>query len=297
MIRTAILVNPTSGKGRSAKNAPVAMQRLREHGMDVAVLEAGSAEGSVELAKQAIADGVEALIACGGDGTVHCALQAVAGSDATLGIIPVGTGDDIARALGIPRDDVRKAVDVIADGRTREIDYGLVRAADGTEQAFLAVVSAGFDSEVNHRANRMKWPTGQSRYLVATFAELGVYKGVDFTITVDGETTTTPGMMLAIGNGTSYGGGMLICPRAEFDDGQLDLTFLTKTSKATFIKTFPSVFKGTHVNHPSVNTMRGAQVHVEAEGQRAYADGEYVGPLPIDVEVVPRGLKVFAPVD
>lgn len=295
MIRTAILVNPTSGKGRSAKNAPIAIDRLRDHGIDVTVLEGASAEDSVHLAQDAVAGGVQTLVACGGDGTVHCALQAVAGSDTALGIIPVGTGDDIARALGIPRDDPGKAADIIAEGHTRQIDYGIVRAADGTKRAFLAIVSAGFDSEVNSRANRMKWPTGQSRYLVATFAELGVYKAADFTITLDGETTTMPGMMLAIGNGSSYGGGMLVCPNAQLDDGQFDLTFLTKTSKATFIKTFPKVFKGTHVDHPSVRTMRGSTVRVEADGQSAYADGEYVGPLPVDVEIVPRGLTVFAP--
>lgn len=296
MLKTAILINPTSGKGRSGKNAPIAVRRLRDLGVEVAVLEGGSAEGSLQLARQAVADGVDSLIACGGDGTVHCALQAVYGTDVTLGIIPVGTGDDIARAIGLPRDDPAKAAEVIAAGRTRHIDYAVINAADGTERAFLAVMSAGFDSEVTARANAMSWPTGSSRYLVATIAELGVYKPADFTITVDGQTTSGAGMMLAIGNGSSYGGGMYVCPKAVLDDGQLDLTFLTKTSKATFLKTFPSVFKGTHINHPSVRTLRGAEIHVEAPGQTAYADGELVGPLPVDVRVVPQGLKVFAPV-
>lgn len=295
--RTAILVNPTSGKGRSAKNAPIAVECLREQGVDVTVLQADSAQGSLELAQDAVSSGLDALIACGGDGTVHLALQAVRGTEVTLGIVPVGTGDDIARALAIPRDDPRKAADVIAAGRTRQIDYGMIHAADGTSRAFLAVMSAGFDSEVTERANTMKWPTGQSRYLVATFAELRVFHAASFTITVDDQTISQPGMMLAIGNGSSYGGGMYVCPNASLDDGQLDLTFLTETSKFTFLKTFPSVFKGTHVNHPSVRTMRGSRIRVEAADQTAYADGERVGPLPVDVEVVPAGLKVFAPVD
>lgn len=296
MLNAAILINPTSGKGRSAKNAPVAVERLRSKGVNVAVLEGGSAEGSLQLANQAVADGVEALIACGGDGTVHCALQAVAGTDVTLGIIPVGTGDDIARALGLPLNDVTAAADVIADGRVRHVDYGLIDAADGAQRAFLAVMSAGFDSEVTERANNLKWPTGSSRYLVATVAELGVYKPVEFRITVDGHTTTAEGMMLAVGNGSSYGGGMFVCPRALPDDGQLDLTFLTRTNTVTFLRTFPKVFKGTHIHHSSVRTMRGSELHIEAQGQTAYADGERVGPLPVDVRVVPRGLKVFAPV-
>lgn len=296
MLNAAILVNPTSGKGRSGKNAPQVIQRLRDRGMQIAVLEGGSAEGSLDLARRAVAEGAEALIACGGDGTVHFALQAVAGSETTLGIIPTGTGDDIARALGLPMKDPLAAADVIADGRTRTVDYATVTAADGTQRAFLAVMSAGFDSEVTERANNLKWPTGSSRYPVATIAELGVYRPVEFTITVDGVRTSEMGMMLAIGNGSSYGGGMFVCPNADLQDGQLDLTFLTKTNLLTFLRTFPKVFKGTHIHHPSVRTMRGSTIHVEAEGQTAYADGERVGPLPVDVGVVPNGLRVFASV-
>lgn len=264
--------------------------------MQLAVLEGGSAEGSLDLARRAVAEGAQALIACGGDGTVHFALQAVAGSDTALGIIPMGTGNDIARSVGLPMKDPLAAADVIADGRTRMVDYGTVAAADGSERAFLAVMSAGFDSEVNARANSMKWPTGSSRYLMATMAELGVYRPVEFRITVDGVQTSEPGMMLAIGNGPSYGGGMFVCPNADLDDAKLDLTFLTKTNRATFLTIFPRVFKGTHIHHPSVRSLRGATIRVEAQGQTAFADGERVGPLPVDVGVVPRGLRVFASV-
>lgn len=295
MLNAAILINPTSGKGRSAKNAPVAVSRLRERGVDVTVLQGSDASQSIELGRRAVADGLDALIACGGDGTVHCALQAVYGSDAALGIIPVGTGDDIARALGLPRKDAAAAADVIAEGRTRLVDYAVVQCADGTRRAFLAVMSAGFDSEVNERANTMRWPTGTSRYLFATLAELGVFRPTEFTITVDGDTLRQEGMLVAVGNGSSYGGGMYVCPRAYLDDGVLDLTFLTRTSKLTFLTTFPRVFTGTHVDHSSVRTLRGSRVRIEAAGQTAYADGERVGPLPVDVEVVPHGLRVFAP--
>ena len=296
MLNAAILINPTSGKGRSAKHAPLAVQRLRSRGVQVTELTGDNSQGSLALAQQAVADGIDALIACGGDGTVHCALQAVAGTDVTLGIIPLGTGDDIARTLDLPRNDVQAAADVIADGRTRQVDYGMVRSSDGVDKAFLAVMSAGFDSEVTERANTMTWPTGTSRYLIATLAELRVFQPAPFQITVDGQTLRSEGMMLAIGNGSSYGGGMYVCPTAIPDDGLLDLTFLTRTSKLTFLRIFPRVFKGSHIHHPSVRTLRGASLHIEAPGQTAYADGERVGPLPVDVDVVPRGLRVFASV-
>lgn len=296
MLNAAILINPTSGKGRSAKNAPRAVQRLRDRGVQVTELTSDSAQGSLTLAQQAVADGIDTLIACGGDGTVHCALQAVAGTDVTLGIIPLGTGDDIARTLDLPRNDVQAAADVIADGRTRQVDYAVVRSSDGVKKAFLAVMSAGFDSEVTERANTMTWPTGTSRYLIATLAELRVFQPAPFEITVDGQTLRSEGMMLAVGNGSSYGGGMYVCPTAIPDDGLLDLTFLTRTSKLTFLRIFPRVFKGTHIHEASVRTLRGEKLHIEAPGQTAYADGERVGPLPVDVEVVPRGLRVFASV-
>lgn len=295
MLNAAILINPTSGKGRGGKNAPAAVARLRARGVRVSELVGASGEQSLALARAAVADGIDALIACGGDGTVHCALQAVAGTDVPLGIIPVGTGDDIARALDLPLNDVVAAADVIADGGTRQVDYGVVTTSDASSAAFLAVLSAGFDSEVTERANNLKWPTGSSRYLVATMTELAVYKPVEFTITVDDRVLVREAMMLAVGNGSSYGGAMLVCPGAVVDDGLFDLTFLTKTSKLTFLRTFPGVFKGTHVNSPSVLTMRGRSVHVEAPGQTAYADGERVGPLPMDVALVASGLKVFAP--
>ena len=293
MLNAAILINPTSGKGRGGKNGPIAVARLRHQGVRVTELVGRDWQHSRDLASQSVADGIEALIACGGDGTVHCALQAVAGTQTTLGIIPAGTGDDIARALGLPLGDVVAAADVIAGGRTRNVDYGLVTTADGHQAAFLAVLSAGFDSEVTERANTMKWPTGSSRYLLATMAELAVFTPVEFAITVDGERTVGEGMMLAIGNGSSYGAGMFVCPSAQVDDGVFDLTFLTRTSKLTFLRTFPGVFKGTHVNSPSVLTMRGSSVHVEAAGQTAYADGERVGRLPLDATLVPLGLNVF----
>jgi hypothetical protein len=136
VLKAAILINPTSGKGRSAKNAPRAVARLRERGVDVTALQADSADASLKLAHEAVAGGVDALIACGGDGTVHLALQAVYGTDTALGIIPVGTGDDIARGLDLPRDDPAAAADVIADGRTRMVDYAVINA-DGRHRARL----------------------------------------------------------------------------------------------------------------------------------------------------------------
>lgn len=291
-----MLINPTSGKGRGGKNAPIAAGRLRERGLIVTELVGGSAQESAALARKAVQEGTDALVVCGGDGTIHQAVQVLAGTDVPLGIIPLGTGDDNARTLKLPLKDVIGAADIVADGRTRTVDLGHVNLADGTEHYFLAVLSIGFDSEVNERANEMTWPSGQARYLRATIATLRDFKPVTFTMTLDGQHRETEAMLISFGNGISYGGGMKICPDAKLDDGLLDVTELGAVSKFTFLKSFPGVFKGTHTKSEFVTQHLIKTAFVEAPGQIAYADGERLGPVPANIEVRPLALRVLASV-
>lgn len=293
--KIAMLVNPTSGGGKGAKNAPIAARRLRERGIQVTELTGGSAEESLKLAHTAIREGADALVACGGDGTLNLALQAVAETQVPLGLIPVGTGDDNARTLNLPRKDPAAAADVIADGRTKQIDCGLLEVADGSSRYFMGIMSVGFDSEVNERANRMTWPHGQARYLIATAAELRVFKPIPFAITIDGATIDQTAMLVAIGNGISYGGGMKICPDAIQDDSLLDMTVLGAVSKFKFLRDFPGVFKGTHVKDDSVTQHRFSKATIDAAGQVAYADGERIGEVPATVTIKPGAVHVYAP--
>lgn len=293
--KIAMLVNPTSGQGRGGKNAPAVARRLREHGLQVTELAGGSAAESESLARAALREGAHALIACGGDGTVNLALQAVAGTDVPFGIIPVGTGDDNARGLGIPHDDLDTACRAIIDGHTRLIDCGKVKTADGNERFFLGVLSIGFDSNVNERANDMSWPSGKAKYLIATLLELGVFKPVPFTMTFDNEDIKQDAMLVAVGNGISYGGGMKICPTAKHDDGLLDATILGSVNKLKFVTSFADVFKGTHVKQPFVTQQRFEHALIDAPNQTVYADGERVGPAPAEIEVVKSALNVFVP--
>lgn len=295
--RVALLINPTSGKGRGGKNAPIAARRLRERGLVVSEIIGASSEESAALARVAVREGADALIACGGDGTIHQAIQAVAGTDIPLGIIPVGTGDDNARTLGLPLKDVEAAADVIADGRTRTIDLGHVTTADGASEYFMSVLSVGFDSMCNERANRMTWPHGTARYMIAMVAELSVFKPLPFTMTLDGQLRETTAMLVAFGNGISYGAGMKVCPDAKLDDGLLDVTELSAVSKLTFLRAFPSVFKGTHTeNTDFVKQHVVKSATVDAPGQIAYADGERIGAVPATIESRPAALKIFSPV-
>lgn len=291
--KVAVLLNPASGKGASAGRAAMLRQGFERRGVAVDVITGDSAQHAEDLARQAVADGIDALIAAGGDGTLNTALQAVALTGTPLGIVPLGTGNDNARLLGLPRKDPEAAIDVACRFRPRTVDVASVTTADGRRRFFLGVLSAGFDSLVTERANQLSWPKGDARYIVAMLAELRVFTPCDFTITIDGEVLHGRGMLAAVGNGVSYGGGMRVCEGALIDDGLLHLTWLHDSSKAHFVRTFPSVFKGTHLDDPSVSQHTGRRIRIEAPGQLAYADGDRMGELPIDIEVHPDGLRVL----
>ena len=252
------------------------------------------AEGAQRLGREAVARGVGALVAVGGDGMIHLALQCVAGTSTPLGAVPAGTGNDFATLLGLPIHDPVAAADVIVEGVVRSVDAA--RLSYGDEgRWFAGVMSSGFDSAVNERANRMRWPKGKSRYNLAIVAELGVFSPLPFTVTVDGETFEREAMLVAVGNGVSYGGGMKVCPGAEIDDGLLHVTVLGKVSKPEFLRVFPRVYKGTHITHPAVEVLVGREIRLSAPGAISYADGERVAPLPVTATCVPGALRMLVP--
>ena len=205
------------------------------------------------MVRNRVAAGVDAVVALGGDGLVNIALQVVAGTAVPLGVVPAGTGNDIARSLGLSLTDPLAAVDHLANGEARQVDLGRVAG-----RWFGGVLGAGFDSMVNERANRMSWPRGRARYNIAMLAELRTFRPVPFELILDDEAWVTEAMLVAVGNGASYGGGMRVCPDASLEDGLLDITVLGPISKLEFIRVFPSVYKGTHVRHRAVTVKRAA---------------------------------------
>lgn len=291
MARTiALLTNPTSGKGRGRRTAAIALPRLTEAGFEVQELVGRDADEALDLARKAVADGVENLVVVGGDGMVHVAVQALACTGTNLGVIPAGTGNDVARYLGIPRADPQQAADVVVGSRVRTID--LARTS-GTY--FVTVLASGFDSKVNERANAMSWPRGQSRYSLATLAELRVFEPLPYVIELDGVERRLDAMLVAVGNGESFGGGLRITHGASLDDGLLDVVIIGPMSKARLVRVYPMLFSGKHVGIPEYEHHRVRSVTVAAPGISAYADGERIGSLPLTVDVVPRALRVLVP--
>ena len=284
----ALLTNPTAGKGRGMRARDAALNRLRAAGRDVLAMEGRDADETLDLARQAVADGIESLVVVGGDGMVHLGVQAVAGTGTPLGIVACGTGNDVARYFDLPRKDPAAAAERVLSGSPRIIDL----ARSGTKY-FTTVLAAGFDAVVNERANKMSWPKGQMRYNIATIAELRVFEPLPYTLELDGRAVSMDAMLVAVGNGPSFGGGLRITEGAVLDDGLLDVVIIRPMSKGALIRTYPKLFKGTHVTHPKYEHHRVRSVTVTAPGIVSYADGERFGSLPLTVECAPGALSVL----
>jgi len=285
----ALLTNPTAGKGRGARARDAALPRLRDAGFVVRNLAGRDADEALDLARQCVADEVEALVVVGGDGMVHLAVQALADTGIGLGIIPAGTGNDVARYFDIPRKDAVAAADRVIASAPRTVDL----ARSGAKY-FVTVLAAGFDAIVNERANRMTWPKGQMRYNLATLAELRVFEPLPYTIELDGQERRLDAMLVAVGNGPSFGGGLRITEGAVLDDGMLDVVIINPMSKTGLVRTYPKLFKGTHVTHPQYEHHLARSVTVAAPGIVSYADGERFGELPLTIECAPGALTVLA---
>jgi len=284
----ALLTNPTAGKGRGGRARGAVLERLRGAGLVVRDLSGRDADEALDLARAAVADGVESLVVLGGDGMVHLGVQAVAGSGLPLGIVPAGTGNDVARYFDLPRKDPVAAADRVIAGKTREVD--LARAGD---KYFATVLCAGFDAMVNERANRMTWPKGQMRYNLATLSELRVFRPLPYTLELDGKQLKLDAMMVSVGNGPSFGGGLRIAEGALLDDGLLDVVIIKPMSRTSLVRTYPKLFKGTHVTHPQYEHHLVRTVTIAAPGITTYADGERFGDLPLTVRCAPGALIVY----
>ncbi len=267
---------------------------LCERSFDALVTATSGALGAPSVHSGAAPD---ALVVVGGDGMVSLGVGLVARRGIPLGIVPTGTGNDMARGLGIAIGDADAAIADLhsALGRAaRTIDAGLITRPDGSERWFACVFSGGFDAIVNERANRMRWPRGRSRYTVALLRELVTLRPIRYRLELDGVASDRLAMLVAVGNNSSFGGGMRVAPGAMLDDGLFDVVTLDPVGRIALLRIFPSVFSGEHVRDPRVTVVRAARVWISAPDVAAYADGERVGPFPLALEVVPGALTVLA---
>lgn len=293
----AVLVNPASGRGSGAHSGRVALERLRSRGADTLVYEGTTGDETAAVARRAVGEGPEVLVVAGGDGTVSAVLPPLLGSGIPLAVIPGGTGNDLARQHGIPLGDAAAAADIALDGPRRTVDTGTVTTDDGTVRHFATVLCAGLDSLTNERTNRMRWPTGSARYRIAVYLEWLRLRRFGYVLDpVGAPTLEQDGYLLAVGLTRTYGGGVPICPAADPADGLLDVTLVQAIGRWKILAFDALVKAGTHVERPQVTTLRAPAVRLAApSGLVAYADGEYVGRLPVLVEARRAALTLCVP--
>ncbi len=299
---TVVFVNPAARKGRSSTRTARALDALVRQSGPTSALRVVGASSVAELRAEAAAAvdlGVGRIVVIGGDGLAHHVVQAVAGSTTVLGIIPVGTGNDFAAALGLPREPSEAAR--VALGPDRCLD--LLRRGSTWG---LSVATTGFAAAVNERAEAMSWPRGASRYSIATMLELPRLAPTELVLRL--ETDGVEGAiehrvrasLVAVGNTASFGGGMQICPAADPTDGLVDITVIDAVGRLELMAHFRRVFRGTHVNHPAVSVYRATAITVQSVGEDKIsmrADGEAWGELPCRIEAVPAALRIAAPAD
>ena len=276
-----IAINPTSGHGRGAVFGERVISFFAGRDLPYQVFSAPSAKELRRVIESHLSNqSCEGIISVGGDGLAHLILQIAVPRNLPFAIVPAGTGNDIVRSLGFSLTEIERYLEQVVSSAPRSIDLGNVDS-----EWFAAILSTGFDSVVNERANALTWPRGPQRYNVAIALELPKFKPLEYHITTDTETFSTEAMLIAIGNGRSYGGGMLVCPHAQINDGLFDVMILEPVSKFEFLKVFPKVFSGSHITHPAVRTFRTKKISLHADAI-AYADGERIGPAPISAECV-----------
>lgn len=286
----ALIVNPSAGGGRAGRCLPEVQQRLTALGLAHHAEFTRSLDHARALAKEAVAAG-ETAVAFGGDGLVGAVAGALSGSDGVLGVLPGGRGNDFVRMLGIPPTAVA-ACDVLHTGTVRKLDLGEVNALP-----YVGIASCGFDSVANRIANETRIVRGKLVYAYGLIRALVTWKPATFTIELDGgEPRVVTGYSVAAANSKFFGAGMMLAPDASLRDGQLEIVTIGDVSRLRFLLHAPRVARGTHVQLPNVDVVRGSQVTISASRPfTMYADGDPIGDLPVTVRVRPGAVSAIVP--
>jgi diacylglycerol kinase (ATP) len=286
-----IFVNPVAGGGKWRKLYPAVVSRLREAGIVCDVRVSQYAGQITELASELAARGYETVVACGGDGTVNEVVNAIAGTETALGIVPMGTANDFAVNMGISRD-IDLACEIIRQRRVKKID--LVKVDH--DRFFAATGCLGFDAEVAAFAGRRRKEKSNPflLHVLGGILKFFSYEPRTVELRFNGLRYFGDVFLVAFGNIRSYARGMVITPGAVFDDALLDICVFRRMPKRKVLCIFPSVYKGTHVNYREVTLYRARAVYVQSLGPMdLYADGDFMTTTPFRLEVVAKHLNVI----
>lgn len=284
-----LAINPSSGKGYARKRARIAQEFFTARGIASELVEGESLDDFRVKVIASLAENLPTgIVAFGGDGFVHEIIQHIALREIPLGVIPCGTGNDFARSLGVQALSLTQQLELIANSEQRSIDLGLVG-----KTWFAAILSSGFDALVNERANSLRWPRGRMKYNLAMIEKLIQLTPHVYRMRLDNDHVNVEATLVTIANGSSYGGGMKICPAAVIDDGLFDVMVLGRVSRLELLKVFPKVYTGRHVSHPAVTFYRAKDIEIIGSGP-SFADGEPISTLPLSAQCISGALLVWA---
>ncbi|NLY54997.1 MAG: diacylglycerol kinase family lipid kinase [Firmicutes bacterium] len=292
-----LIVNPVAGRGRGRAAWPQIEALLQEKGLSYTVGFTAHPGHATELARQAVAAGHQVVVAVGGDGTLTEVINGLALSPVRVGLIPVGSGNDFARSLQIPSDDLTRAVQVLAEARSFAVDLGKVGDA-----FFINVAGVGFDAIVARTmVEKAKWLRGSAAYVYAMLRSLLTLRPIPVQLVLDGVEYYFETILVVVANGKYFGGGMYIAPTAEVDDGYFDVVVLEDLSVPAFLRAFPSVYRGEHLTHPKIKVFRARKVVIrpgsEAGVVPSQAEGNFIGNAPKEFSIIPAACQVLAPAE
>jgi diacylglycerol kinase (ATP) len=287
-MKTLIILNPVSAKGRAMEFRKEIESEFKKLKLDYQIHTSKSLQDMMNVTKKNLKNGFTNFIGVGGDGTIHYMANILAGTDKNLGVIPTGSGNDIAVNLGLP-SDVKSCCRIIKKGATKRLDLGLIN----DKYYYLCIAGSGFDSQVNDLANNTRLPVkGPAKYSYSVYKTLITFKSKKFFIDYDNNQREIFGMMITASNMPSYGGGMRITPDADPEDGLFDICIIKRMSKLHFIKVFPKVYEGKHIEDSNVEIFRTSYLKLDSEYRfSVFADGEYICKLPASFKMVPKKLN------
>jgi YegS/Rv2252/BmrU family lipid kinase len=302
--RALVILNPASRSGATGRRWQAAERMLRDAIGDFEVEATRGPRDAERIAREAVRAGVERLIVAGGDGTTSEVASGLLSAElagyAQLALLPLGTGGDLARTLGVPRE-LGAAVELLRKGATRTVDAGCIICRDRKgaprRSYFLNVASFGISGLVDELVNQApKALGGRISFLIGTLRALARYRSPEVSLSVDGELVFRgPLVLAAAANGRFFGGGMRVAPDAEPDDGDLDVVVVNAASKLRLLAELPSIYRGTHIENPAVSVHRGRHVEAEAAPGEVWVDvdGEALGTLPASIELLPGAITLF----
>lgn len=302
------MLNPTAGGGRGRSAGAALEAALADAGHVVIHLSSHTSSEALAKARSAVAQGLDALVVVGGDGVVHLGVQAVARTTVAMGVVPIGTGNDFARAVGLPHR-IDHAIDRVLqglEGQSSPVDLLRVSGdgVEGNPRWVATAVCAGLDASVTARANAMRRPRGSARYPLAALVEIARYRSWGYRVQVRNSADEivldwrSRGALVTVANGPTFGGGIRVAPRARLDDGELDVILARDIGRLTAARLFPALLTGRHLRSRHLTAAVGCEVRIDGcEGPRigppVYGDGEWIGSLPVRVEVVPGALALL----